>query len=144
MAATKQQSTKSRSGSSRARSNGTAAKPKPRARTAATRAQSSTNGNGNGATTAVKDTAGSAAATAGKVARTVVAPVATAVAAAAAGVVIGRQTRKPRKVLGIKVPSAPRHDLAKSLTEAGKQLGRIANEVRVAREKAEQVGKALT
>ena len=151
MAATKQQSAKSPNGTSRTRSSGAAPKRKPRARTTATRAGSAS---GNGASKAVKDTASSATSSAGsavgvvgKVAKNVVVPVATAVGAAAAGVVIGRQTRKPRKVLGIKVPqvkvSGTKHDLAKSVGEAGKQLGKIAHEVRVAREKAEQVGKAL-
>lgn len=75
---------------------------------------------------------------------------ATAAFAAAAGVVGGvvldrtKLTRK-RKVLGVKMPGTGRgiDGFARQVGEAGRQLGKLATEVREAREKAEQVGKAL-
>jgi hypothetical protein len=91
------------------------------------------------------------AAEAGKqAAKSVVVPVATAAIAAAAGVVGGvvldrkKLTRK-RRVLGIPVPGTGGgvDGFTRQVGEAGKQLGRLANEVKTAREKAEQVGKAL-
>jgi hypothetical protein len=35
-------------------------------------------------------------------------------------------------------------DVARSISSAGQQLGKLASEVRVAREKAEEIGKVLT
>jgi hypothetical protein len=77
-------------------------------------------------------------------------PVATAVAGAAVGVVGGvlldrkKLTRK-RRVLGIPVPGTGGgvDGIARQVGEAGKQIGKLATEVRSAREKAEQIGKAL-
>lgn len=106
----------------------------------------------------VKETVGSATGTVGDVAKTVghavkavALPVGTAVAGAAAGVVGGvvlgktRISRK-RKVLGITLPGQRdgMEHLAKNLGEAGKQFGKLASEVRQAREKAEGIGKALS
>jgi hypothetical protein len=74
------------------------------------------------------------------------APLATAVLGAAAGVVLGRNGRsRRRKVLGVTVPGQGDglQTLGKGMGEAGKQLGRLASEVRAAREKAEEIGKAL-
>lgn len=110
-------------------------------------------------TDTVKDTAGSAAETAGNAAQSVgsavkavAAPVATAAIGAAAGVlggvVLGRTALgRKRKVLGVKLPgngSGGIETLAKNVNEAGKQFGRFAGEVRTARQKAEEIGKALT
>jgi len=102
----------------------------------------------NGAT----ETVGSAAQSVGGAIKSVAIPVGTAVAGAAAGVVGGvvlgrtKMTRK-RKVLGIPMPGTPSRDgmeqLAKNVSEAGKQFGKLAGEVRAARQKAEDVGKAL-
>jgi hypothetical protein len=55
-------------------------------------------------------------------------------------------SRRP-KVLGIPLPRPGSVDLSgrgKGIGEAGKQLGKLADEVRQSREKAEQVGKALS
>ena len=51
-----------------------------------------------------------------------------------------------RKVLGIPVPGTGKglSALSKQVGEAGKQLGKLANEVRMTREKAEEVGKAIS
>ena len=75
-------------------------------------------------------------------------PVATATVAAAAGiaggVLLGRNKR-PRKVLGITLPgqNVGLAGVAKQISEAGQQFGKLATEVRTAREKAEQIGKVL-
>jgi hypothetical protein len=78
-------------------------------------------------------------------------PVVTAVAGAAAGVVggviLGRKAKAPKKVLGMKVPGTGGggfDGLAKNVGNAANQLGRLAGEVREARERAEKVGKALS
>jgi hypothetical protein len=81
------------------------------------------------------------------IARAVV-PLATAAAGTVAGVLLGRRSRgRPRKVLGVSIPGTGGGGvdaLAKSIGEAGKQLGKLADEVRTGREKAEQIGKALS
>jgi len=86
----------------------------------------------------------------GHAVKAVAAPMATAALGAAAGViggvVLGRTARgRKRKVLGVKMPGRKRglDGLVKNVGEAGKQLGRLTGEVRTAREKAEQIGKAL-
>jgi hypothetical protein len=80
-------------------------------------------------------------------------PVVTAVAGAAAGVVggmiLGRKGKAPKKVLGLKVPGTGGggmnfDGLAKNVGNAASQLGKLAGEVREARERAEKVGKALS
>jgi hypothetical protein len=80
----------------------------------------------------------------------VIVPMASAAIAAAAGVVGGvvldrTKLSRRRKVLGVSVPGTGRgfDGFARHVGEAGKQLGRLATEVRETREKAEQVGKAL-
>ena len=64
-----------------------------------------------------------------------------------------RLGRKPKKVLGIPVPGTGGgiDGLAKQVGKAGKQfkkaskqVGELTDEVRAAREKAEQVGKAIS
>jgi len=74
-----------------------------------------------------------------------------AAAGIAGGVLLGRTiAQRPRKVLGVKVPRRQTglgdaaSDVARSISSAGKQLGKLASEVRVAREKAEEIGKVLT
>jgi hypothetical protein len=80
-----------------------------------------------------------------------------AAAGIAGGILIGRTVGKghERKVLGVKLPhrNGNGHGLSgvtsglsgvtSGLNEAGKQFGKLAGEVRVAREKAEEIGKAL-
>jgi hypothetical protein len=80
------------------------------------------------------------------VAKSAAIPVATAVAGAAAGVVMGRRNRKPRKVLGIPIPGTRDGlgGLTKEVRKAGKQFGNLANEVQTTRKKAEDVGKAIS
>ena len=73
-------------------------------------------------------------------------PVVTGAAGIAAGIIVGRTAmQRHRTVLGIPMPS--KVDLAgisHQIGEAGKQFGRLASEVRVAGEKAEQIGKILS
>lgn len=69
-----------------------------------------------------------------------------AAAGIAGGVVLGRNAlKRPRKVLGIPLPgqSVGLAGMAKQVNDAGKQFGKLASEVRTAREKAEEIGKAL-
>jgi hypothetical protein len=96
-------------------------------------------------------TVGDAAQTVGHAVKAVAAPVATAVVGAAAGVlggvVLGRtRLNRKKKVLGVTLPGQKDgvEHLAKNVGEAGKQFGKLAGEVRAARQKAEQIGKALT
>jgi len=60
---------------------------------------------------------------------------------------IGRTAaQRARKVLGVPMPTV-KVDLAgvtKGLGEAGRQFGKLASEVRTVREKAEQVGRAIS
>jgi hypothetical protein len=78
-------------------------------------------------------------------------PVVTAVAGAAAGVIggviLGRKGKAPKKVLGVKIPGTGGSGfdgLADNVGNAAKQLGKLASEVREARQRAEKVGKALS
>src|SRR5438105_712704 len=78
-------------------------------------------------------------------------PVATGTVGAAlgiaGGVLLGRTiASRPRKVLGVKVPrkQAGFSEIARGVSDAGKQLGKLATEVRAARQKAEEIGKVLT
>jgi hypothetical protein len=94
---------------------------------------------------------GNVAQKAGEVVKTSVVPMATAAFGAAAGiaggVVLGRTAlARKRKIMGVKVPgsSGGLDNLAKNVGEAGKQFGRFAREVQTARQKAEEIGKALT
>jgi len=67
-------------------------------------------------------------------------------------VLLGRTAaaRKPRKVLGVKLPTQQKADLsglshlAKSVNDAGRQFGKLAGEVRQARQKAEEIGRVLS
>jgi hypothetical protein len=54
--------------------------------------------------------------------------------------------QRNRKVMGIPVPNT-KIDLAgvtKTIGEAGQQLGKLAHEVKVAREKAEKISRAIS
>lgn len=75
-------------------------------------------------------------------------PVVTAALGVAGGALLGRQAlQRRRKVLGVPVPNAPKVDLAgvaQQVGEAGRQFARLAGEVRAVRDKAEQIGRALS
>jgi hypothetical protein len=76
------------------------------------------------------------------------------VAGLVGGVVLGsRFAKKPKRVLGVKVPGTGGgvDGLAKQVgkagrqfTKASRQLGELTEEVRTARQKAEQVGKVIS
>ena len=84
---------------------------------------------------------------------TVVAGVGT-VAGLVGGVLLGSKfAKKPKKVLGVKVPGTGAGidgftkqvgKAGKQFTKASKQLGELTDEVRSAKEKAEQVGKVIS
>jgi hypothetical protein len=74
-------------------------------------------------------------------------PAVTGALGVAGGVLLGRTAlKRNRKVLGIPVPGVKidMADMSKQIGEAGKQLSRLANEVKTARERAEKIGKAIT
>jgi hypothetical protein len=74
-------------------------------------------------------------------------PVATATIGVAGGVLLGRTAlQRNRKVLGVPIPSVKVDlaDVGKQIGEAGRQFGKLASEVRTVREKAEQIGRAVT
>jgi len=71
--------------------------------------------------------------------------------AAAAGVVGGvvldrTKLGRKKRVMGIPMPGTGKglDGFTRQIGEAGKQFGKLANEVKEARERAEQVGKALS
>jgi hypothetical protein len=122
---------------SRAKSGSSAARSKPSASAAqSARAATSSNSSPNGSKAAV------------------VTGVATAAAGLVGGVVLGtRLSRRPKKVLGIKVPGSGSglDGVAKQVKKAGKefrktskQVGELTDEVRAARRKAEEVGRAIS
>ena len=132
--------------------------PKRRSGTTATKAKPASSRNGRSTArqaarpSAVKEKVAEVAPSAdGGAGGSVVKPVVTAALAAAAGVVGGvvldrtKLTRKKR-VFGVPVPGTGRglNGLAHQVGEAGKQFGKLASEVREAREKAERVGRALS
>jgi Pyruvate/2-oxoacid:ferredoxin oxidoreductase gamma subunit len=62
-------------------------------------------------------------------------------------VILGRKGKAPKKVLGVKIPGTGGSGfdgLADNVGNAAKQLGKLASEVREARQRAEKVGKALS
>jgi hypothetical protein len=75
-------------------------------------------------------------------------PVASAMAGAAAALALReRRANRRKRVLGVPIPgtgSSGADELARSIGEAGKQLARLADEVRTGRKKAEEIGKALS
>lgn len=80
---------------------------------------------------------------------TVVLPITTAAAGVAGGIILARtKLQNQRKLLGVTLPGGHRKvdlsDLSKQVGEAGRQFGNLANEVRQAREKAEQISRVLS
>lgn len=69
--------------------------------------------------------------------------IATAAGLAGGALLGAKYASRPKKVLGVPIPGTG-NGLAKQLGKAAQQLGELAKEVRAAREKAEQVGKAIT
>jgi hypothetical protein len=62
----------------------------------------------------------------------------------AGGILLGRNRSKGRKVLGVDVPNKiDFSSVSQQIGEAGRQLGKLAGEVKAVREKAEQVGRIL-
>ncbi|HEY6398090.1 MAG TPA: hypothetical protein VIX82_11610 [Solirubrobacteraceae bacterium] len=65
----------------------------------------------------------------------------------AGGVLLGRTAhQRQRRILGLPLPTKIDIDLGgigQQIAEAGRQLGKLAGEVRTVRERAEQVGRAL-
>jgi len=78
---------------------------------------------------------------------TVMLPITTAAAGLAGGIVLARtKLRRQQKFLGIPLPGAKKvdlSDLSKQVGEAGRQFGNLAGEVKAAREKAEQISRAM-
>jgi hypothetical protein len=84
----------------------------------------------------------------------VVAGLATGAAGLIGGAVLGKSlAKKPKKVLGIPVPGTGGGmdglakqvgKAAKQFKKAGKQVGELTDEVRAAREKAEEIGRAFS
>jgi hypothetical protein len=109
-----------------------------------------------GAAQTVANGAGGVAHSVGEAGKTAVKfvamPMASAAVGAAAGMVGGivlerYGIKRPRKkVLGIPMPGSRNglDNLAKHVGEAGKQFGKLAGEVRTTREKAGEIGKALS
>ena len=85
-------------------------------------------------------------------AKFVVLPMASAAVGAAAGIVGGIVLerngikRRRKKVLGVRLPGSRNglDGLANQVGKAGKQFGKLAYEVRTTREKASEVGRALS
>jgi hypothetical protein len=72
-------------------------------------------------------------------------PVASAAVGVIGGVVLGRRgLKRQRKILGIPLPRNGFDGLTRQIGEAGKQFGKLADEVRTTRKKAEEVGKAIS
>ena len=76
-------------------------------------------------------------------------PLATATVGIAGGIVLGRTAlQRKRKALGVTVPSPSRKldlkGLGQQVGEAGRQFAKLAQEVHAVREKAEQIGRAIS
>ncbi len=73
-------------------------------------------------------------------------PVITASIGVAGGVLLGRTARqRTRKVLGIALPTkVDLNGVSQQIGEAGRQFGKLAQEVRAVREKAEQIGRVIS
>jgi hypothetical protein len=115
-----------------------------RSRTARASASRSSNGSSaNGAVSAVTETIGSAAQ---KASTPIVAGGAAAVGVLG-GIVLGKRVLGPRRsVLGIPVPRGglSLKPVAKEVGKAGKQIGRLTDELAQARKQAKKVGDALS
>ena len=78
----------------------------------------------------------------------------TAAAGVVGGVVLGKKlNNKPKKVLGMPIPGTGSglsgvakqvKKASKNAKKAGKQIGELTEEVRAARKKAEDIGKAIS
>ena len=120
---------------------GSGSRPKARA---ASRSRTAASRNGR-PTDRARDVGSSAASGVASAAKNVVLPAATAALGAAAGVLVERRHRRPRKVLGIPIPGTRNGgDLGKEIRRAGEQFGHLASEVRTTRKKAEDIGKAMS
>jgi len=81
---------------------------------------------------------------------TVVIPAVTGAIGIAGGVVLGRTAlQRNRKVLGVTVPGVKVKkvdvtNMTKTIGEAGRQFGKLASEVKTAREKAEKISRAIS
>jgi hypothetical protein len=73
-------------------------------------------------------------------------PIVTGAAGIAGGVLLGRTAlQRNKKFLGIPLPTKiDFSDVTQQIGEAGRQFGKLAQEVKAAREKAEQVGRAIS
>jgi hypothetical protein len=76
-------------------------------------------------------------------------PLATATVGVAGGIVLGRTAgHRNRKALGVAVPTPGRkmdfRGLGQQVGEAGRQFAKLAQEVHAVREKAEQIGRAIS
>jgi len=78
---------------------------------------------------------------------TIALEITTAVAGIAGGIVLARtKLQNQRRLLGVPLPGRKKvdlSDLSKQVGEAGRQFGNLASEVRQAREKAEQISRAI-
>jgi hypothetical protein len=76
-------------------------------------------------------------------------PLASATVGVAGGIVLGRTAlQRHRKALGVPVPTPGRkmdfRGLGQQVGEAGRQFAKLAQEVHAVREKAEQIGRAIS
>jgi hypothetical protein len=79
-------------------------------------------------------------------------PAITGALGVAGGVLLGRSAlQQKKKFLGIPIPRSGGggvkvdfSDMSKNIGEAGRQFGKLASEIRTAREKAEKVSKAIS
>jgi hypothetical protein len=151
MAQTKNSSSRSRrssGGSSGSASSGRSSPPRSGASRQRSTSQSASS-NGSDTSPGGLSAAASAIGDAGKaVTKSAVFPVASAMAGAAAALALAqRRGSRRKKMLGISIPGTGTggvDSLAKNVGEAGKQLARLADEVRTGRKKAEEIGKALS
>ena len=82
----------------------------------------------------------------------VVFPAITGAIGVAGGVLLGRNAvQQKKKVFGVPVPGSGGggvkvdfSDLSKNIGEAGRQFGKLASEIKTAREKAEKVTRAIS
>lgn len=84
----------------------------------------------------------------GNVATTIGISVLTGAIGVVGGVLLGRTAlQRQHKILGLPLPSKVDIDLGgitQQIGEAGRQLGKLAGEVRTVRERAEQIGRVLS
>lgn len=124
---------KSRSGSAQSRSRSASAQSRSGSASASEPAQASRNGSSNAV---------------------VITGLATAAAGVVGGVILGKRlSDRPRHILGVRVPGsgAGMNELLKQVKRsgkhvrtAGKQIAELTDEVRAAREKAEEIGRVIS